>query len=202
MTRLPSAALGAALVVTTLALPTRAGDCRRAVPAGGYVAPAVAPAGYDYGLNPVIVPKAFQVAVAAPFYLGVSDEYRQLDFARRVAEEYAKLVDLRRAQPGPAPPPIPPAGAPTGGPLTVPPDAPPAGPGKSLVGQVLSARCASCHTGGHAPDLSGDPDRVPAIDRLQAFLAVASGEMPKGKPPLPQDELNLLAGWAKAHPAK
>ncbi len=194
MRKFLAVALSAALVVPA---PAFADNCRAVVYKQQYVQPVYAAqhhVAYDY--NQVIVPKAFQVQVAAPFYMGIADDARQANFASQVALEYAKIVDLQRqqfllgqgainGQPTPAVPSFQPK-------IT------------SKIGAILAKNCAVCHspTGRQSePDLSGNPDQISEIVRLKAFAAAARGTMPKAPhPPLPQDEFNELGAWSALKP--
>lgn len=185
--------LFAVLAVLVVAMSAPASDCRRVSHVPSYVAPVVVH-GHDYHQQVVIVPKAIQVVKALDSYASTGDEFRQAYFAKLVAEEYAKIVELQRQQlnlgpapTGPVQPPIPPAKESLSAPKA------------PKIAQILKDRCASCHSEGKtAPNLAGDPDRIDETTRLRSFLAVAEGVMPKGKPSLPQEEFNELAAWAKA----
>lgn len=188
MRKVVAAVLAALFVVPNIAT---SGDCRRVAHVPAYVAPVHVGHGYAnfHHQQVVIVPKAIQVIKALDSYSSVGDEYRQAYFAKLVAEEYAKIVELSKqhqAATGPAP---------TG---PAPKEAIAAPKQELRVAVILKDRCASCHSSGkQAPDLSGDPDKIDETTRLRAFLAVAQGKMPKGKPSLPQEEFNLLAEWAE-----
>lgn len=183
-------AVYAALVVLLLAAPKAdAQNCRyTGYAANVYHAPVYQQAVVQYDYNTIIVPKAFQVQVATPYYLGVADDYRQAFNAKAVAEELAKIIDLQRqalAANGAAPLPL----------TTQKPT--------SKIGAILANRCASCHAPGkQEPDLSGDPEKISEVVRLKTFAAIARGEMPKGKPPIPQDEFNEVGAWSKLKPSE
>lgn len=187
-------AVYAALLFALFAVPKAdAQNCRTAY---GYSAPVyhqqyVAPVAYDY--NRIIVPKAFQVEVATPFYMGVSDDYRQLNFAKQVAEEYAKIVEFQRQHLSLGNGNV---SAPNTLPLTT------AKP-TTKIGTILANRCVSCHTPGkNTPDLSGNPDAISEVVRLKCLQQLTLGKMPKGKPPLPQDEFNEFGAWTEAKPSE
>lgn len=177
MRKLLAIALSVALVIP---LPAVADHCRTTTFQQAYVAPVYAQKivqhqVYDY--NQIIVPKAFQVQVAAPFYMGVADDYRQANFARQVAEELLRLQ----------------ANTANGQALTQKP--------QSRIAAILATNCAGCHgPGTQQPDLSGDPESIPELARLKSFAAVTRGEMPKGKPPLAQNDFDEIGAWAKRKP--
>ena len=138
----------------------------------------------------IIVPKAFQVQVNTPFYMGVSDDLRQLEFAKQVALEYSKIVEYQRQQ-------LLLGGAtnnlgPTPQAITQP---------TSKIGVILAKNCVSCHSPGkQEPDLSGKPEQISEMVRLKSFAATARGEMPKKGQPLSQDEFNEVGAWSKQRP--
>jgi mono/diheme cytochrome c family protein len=169
-------AVYAALLGILLAVPTASADTNH-VAQVSYVAPTYA--AYDT----VVIPKAFAFNVAQSMYLGVSDDARQLAFARMVAEEYAKIG-------GPHVPAASPAAAPQAT----------ASSNRSKIADILNSRCVSCHNGqSKHGDLSGDPDKISETLRLRSFLLVSTNKMPKApKPPVPNDELEVFAAWAGA----
>lgn len=137
---------------------------------------------YNQQYGYITVPKAFfaHVAEYRPVYLGISDDYRQKEFAKEVAEQLAKI---QNAQPRNGP-----------GPNNF-------GKPQSKIGAILDARCVSCHGAGKTePDLSGDPDTISELVRLKSFAEVAKNKMPKKGPPLPQEELDELGKWSELKP--
>lgn len=130
----------------------------------------------------LLVPKAFLAYVNEfrPTYLGISDDYRQREFAKQVAEEYFKLSGAAGGG-GQAN-----AGTPQR---------------KSRIEAILAARCVSCHgQSGSEPYLDGDPELIPKVVRLESFAAVTRNEMPKKGEALPQAEFDEVGLWAKRAP--
>lgn len=193
MRKFLAVAMSAALVVPA---PVLADNCRAVVFRQQNVQHA--PQHVVCDQNQIIVPRAFQVQVAAPFYMGVADDYRQANFAAQVAAEYAKIVDLQRQQFNLG------QGLPNGQ-LTL---AVPSFQTKitTKIGAILAKNCAVCHspTGKQpAPDLSVNPDQISELVRLKSFAAAARGTMPKAPhPPLPQDEFNELGAWSALKPTE
>lgn len=175
-----------------------ADGCRRVV-VNHHQAVTYAPAHHAYDFhhqNTLIVGKAFAVAVAPDYYLGVADEARMLAFAKQVAQEMVAIQQQQRSSASPQPAPqqqnltTGPAPAPTPG--TIP-------PAKSKdIKEVLTARCAGCHSGQKAPNLSGDPNLIPELVRYRCLSQCINNRMPKGKAPLDNDELNIIQAWADA----
>lgn len=214
MIRSKAVALAIAVAMFVSPAASVAGDCRAvyrpAVVQQQVIVPSYSQSFSTYGHNTIVVPKAFAVEVLPQYYAAVSDDYRQLEFAKLLAQELAKIAEANRqlSQPQPAPAPS----APVAPVDPIPPakDLPPAGklappPGQALrqqskIGIVLATRCAGCHDSKSKTShpLDGDPDKVPEVDRLRAFLSVSVGKMPKGKPPVSNDELNTIAEWAGA----
>lgn len=183
-------ALLAAMIVVVLAMPAPAGDCRRVNLQSyqTYVAPVTySNQAYNYATyEPVVI----KYVVPLASYTSVGDNYRDAYFAREVANELYRLIEAGKPNLGPAPSPMP-AGAESL-------KAPQSKSGKTKIATILADNCVSCHSGKQAPNLAGDPEAIPELVRLRSFLAVSSGQMPKGKDPLGNDDLNELARWAKA----
>lgn len=164
-----------------------------------YHAPAVvAHHGYHHEKF-VVVPKAVEVAVAAPYYFSVSDGYRDSILADAVAFRVLQSLQGKAAASAPLPRYKEPA-------RESPPTAPPMGradaPGPSsgaALAKVLESRCQKCHNapGRNGIDLS-DPDKVPKGARWHSYALANSGEMPKGGQAIPDDEVKLLYAWAQA----
>lgn len=186
----------AMLTVVLVAVPGASGsNCRYAAPYKAqqvYAAPVYQQTYVVQDYNTVLVPKAFQVAVSQGFYMGISDEARFEAFTERIAEKLARITETQRqyllANPnlGPAPAQLPLSAAPT-----------------TKIGAILATRCTSCHSPtGSRPqtDLTGDPDKIPEVLRLKALQQITLGKMPKGKPPIPQDEFNEIGAWSEKHP--
>lgn len=189
----------AALLITALTTaPMAADSCRRATAvhyAPAFAAPAYGHHGYAYQ-NLVVVPKAFQVVKALDSYSSVGDEYRQAYFAKLVAEELAKIADLKRQLEQPAAPPL------LGPNPNIPPAAPKADAGNNdlrVFKAMLENKCASCHQpGSKRLDLSGDPTKLSYEQRGEIVDRVMAPDsdalfMPKGKPPVSGEE--LTAAW-------
>lgn len=171
----------------------KADGCRTVSVGRYYSAPVIQQQQYTYNQGVtynhqqygyITVPKAFfaHVAEYKPVYLGISDDYRQREFAKEVAEQLARIN--AQNQPGNGPPN-----------LTKPAAA------NSKIGTILTTRCATCHAPNKTePDLSGNPDDIPEIVRLKCFAEVAKNKMPKKGPPLPQDEFDELGAWSELRP--
>lgn len=198
----------------------RADTCRRVVSVQSapivtqsYVAPVYS---HGYVQQQVLVPQVQALAVNPDFYFSVGDEYRQLAFARLVAQEYAKMVQSQ-PQPqqyplGPSPAPI--VAAPKKEALIVQPTDPPAVAGAGAeckpvstglpkgFREVVEAKCASCHASGKGKqylDLSNLESlfSLPLATRDRMYRSVSNERMPKNKDAkLTDDELKLFNQYA------
>jgi hypothetical protein len=210
----------ALLVVTLLAVPRASADgCRRV--SYGYAAPASyaapvysapaykAPVYAAYQNYEVVKPYAVPFAYVPDTFYRVAPYLADAKVNAQIAEDAADraarkaTADIlaalaRSAAAGPSAPPsvLPPAPGPA--PQA---KAPANGP---TIATVLENRCASCHQNDSpkSPKLTGDPGLIPEVVRLRSFHAVSAGRMPKNKPPLPQEEFDLLSRWVdEARPA-
>lgn len=134
-------------------------------------------------VEPVYVATFAAVPVAVPHYsVGYQPDGGEIAELRKAVRELSKTVqELRQVQA---------AGPPVSDELN------------AKAWQLLSAKCATCHTG---PDSKGrvqiflapgQPNRD--VDRFALWDAAESGRMPKGKEPVPDDEARLLREWLKA----
>ncbi len=183
----------ASLVAILIAVPTsRGGDCRRITYTQPYVQTYHA-TNYDY-YNTVLVPKAFAVQVPLASYTSVGDEFRQLYFARQIAEELAKINASRPSEP------IQPAAGPNAPPAAGPPGATNLAPKVyTTIKDVIFNRCASCHDPKKDPARTNwaiDPDKIPGKIAKAGALKCTLGLMPKRGPQLPDSELGIIATWA------
>lgn len=202
------------LVGLFLLLPTaHADNCRRVGVSysTGYT-PTYAPT-YQYQAQfayqyETLVPFVQKVAVNPDFYFSVGDEYRQLAFAKLIAQEYAKLT------PPQAPPLLmqpPPQG------IQAPPakenvvvQTPAIAPGVECkpvttglpegFKKLVETKCATCHASGKGKaylDLS-NLDALfsfPMATRDRMFRSVSNGRMPKGGK-VEDKELDLFNAYA------
>lgn len=210
----------AAVVLFLCLADVRAENCRRVTTVVSPVVTTHAPVvSYTGNLHAqqLLVPHVQPVAVNPDFYFSVGDEYRQLAFAKLIAQEYAKLM----TQPQQAQPPVvpmPPASpgivqqgveAPAGKQFMAMPADPKVprlecSPVKTNLPagfyKLVETKCAACHTSGKgkiALDLS-DLDALstfPISTRDRMFRSVSNGRMPKGGT-VTQDELNLFNAYS------
>jgi mono/diheme cytochrome c family protein len=187
------------LAFGALMLPEAHSDCRRVIVGGQtYAAPVyAAPIYHQAHENIVLVPKAFLVQTRSDYAAGIGDEIRQKQFAKDVADELFRLMQeaqrVAPAQQGGSRPPV-----------DVTPN--PAQPLKAegvTIKDVLAKNCVSCHgKGGNLPLLTGDPDKIDYLIRGDILNAVVEGRMPKNKPALTQEELNVVHAWQDRRKAK
>lgn len=125
-------------------------------------------------------------------------------------QQLSKRLESMERQFGVLPSPAPGQGIPQAAPPAAPP-MPPAGEGRlpgpeeiqGVVERLFSARCANCHSKPHAEAMGGgftllDNGRLAPLTARQAGRVVAltySGEMPKGKTKLTDQEVNLVMVW-------
>ena len=196
-------ALLLALVALLVAVPiASAGDCRRATYSYAqptYYAPTYYPPAYD---QYVVVAKAVPVYINLASYTSVGDQARDY-FATKEAVRLGTLEGLREWQASGGTLPAGPMLGQSPAPGIPPGAAASPAPKLSPIKTVLATRCATCHNPSEPKrvNLSCTPDMVPEVVRLKAFLMVASGEMPKGKDRIPDEELDAIAVWAKTSPA-
>jgi mono/diheme cytochrome c family protein len=195
------AAFGLLAFFGALMLPEAHSDCRRVIVGGQtYAAPVyAAPIYHQAHENIVLVPKAFLVQTRSDYAAGIGDEIRQKQFAKDVADELYRMI--QEAQRYQAPPQT---GGQTRPPVDVTPN--PAQPLKAegvTIKDVLAKNCVSCHgKGGNLPLLTGDPDKIDYLIRGDILNAVVEGRMPKNKPALTQEELNVVHAWQDRRKAK
>jgi len=163
----------------------------------------------------VLVPKALAVAVthdSRESYYSASDGYRDSVIADAAALRALRLLAAQQLQARPQ------AGAGDSGPVPrmkeapaePPAAAPPARPAGAAgvpagLQQVVERACAKCHAGTGAAGKNGigldDLAAVPRVDRLESFVRVNKGDMPKGGKPLTDEETALFEEWASSKSA-
>lgn len=156
----------------------------------------------------VLVPKAVAVAVAHDSYYSASDGYRDSVIADAAAMRALQLLAAQRLESAPVPRiKEPPAADPA--PAMKPAQAgrsgkPPAGVPAGLQA-VVERSCIKCHAGSGANGKNGigldDLAAVPRVDRLESFVRVNKGDMPKGGKPLTDEETALFEEWASSKSA-